>query len=90
MMQNILTELIARSIKKADTSYFWEDYTKQAIAVQDALWASEYVIVPKKPSKIMMQAGMSAVVTGRTHVEDLTQKVYGAMIASSEETMFKK
>jgi len=89
-MSDILTELIARTIKESDTSYFWENYSAQALAVREALRSSGYIIVPKNPNTRMMQAGINAIMLGRTHVEDLTQKVYSAMITSAESSVIKK
>ncbi|MES2214873.1 MAG: hypothetical protein V4485_02495 [Pseudomonadota bacterium] len=90
MRKNKLTKLIAQSIKKADTRYFWEDYTRQALAVQEALSMSDYIILPKKPSKAMMTAGMKVVVSGRTQVEGFTHKVYSATIDVAEEDKVNK
>ncbi len=89
-MSDILTELIARTIKEADTSYFWENYTKQAMAVRKVLKAAGYVIVPENPSQKMIDAGINRIMVGRTHAEDLTQKIYTAMIQSASSNNISK
>lgn len=89
-MSDTLNTLIAKTIKKADKSYFWEDYTKQAIAVRKALKSHGYVIVPTVPCSKMIEAGMHKVMVGRTHVDDLAKKIYTSMIACAEDEVDKK
>lgn len=89
-MSDILTTLIAKTIKKADKSYFWEDYSKQATAVRNTLKKHGYVIVPTIPDNDMIEAGVNKIMVGRTHVDDLAKKIYTSMIACAEEGINKK
>ncbi len=49
--------LIADTIQKADKSYLFEDYTKQALAVVQALKSEGYIVVPRKATEAMLEAG---------------------------------
>ena len=82
-MSRSVTDVIAKAIKKADTSYIWENYTKQAHAAIDALHANDYVIIPMTPNKAMIKAGMEEISMGRTQVDDLTQRIYASMIKAA-------
>jgi len=74
--------IIASSIKAADSSYFWEDYSKQANAVINSLQRAGFSIVPNEPSLPMIQAGVHAVVIGKTKPQDLAVQIYKGMIKS--------
>lgn len=75
-----LKSLIAKAIKDADSSYFWEDYSKQAAAVIRSVHAAGYVLVPEDPSLKMIQSGVNAVMIGRTQPHELARQIYAAMI----------
>ena len=79
-MDEGLRGLIAKTIKDADSSYFWEDYSKQAAAVINAISAAGYVLVPYDPSLKMLQAGVNAVMIGKTQPQELARQIYNAMI----------
>jgi hypothetical protein len=79
-MDEGLRGLIAKTIKDADSSYFWEDYSKQATAVINAISAAGYVLVPYDPSLKMIQAGVNAVMIGKTQPHELARQIYNAMI----------
>lgn len=83
MTKKNLVHLIAQAIKAADSSYFFEDYTKQAAAVKRVLAANGYAVVPISPTHDMIQAGVDAVIVGRTHPTDLTQNIYHAMLGAA-------
>src|SRR3546814_19340542 len=51
-------EVISEAIKKADSSYFFENYNKQAAAVLAALKQHGYTIVPYYPTVEMVKAAM--------------------------------
>ncbi len=70
---------IARAIQKADNSYFFEDYTKQARAVLRALDQGGYAIVPKEPTEAMLQAGSDAILPGKVRPEVLVRHVFESM-----------
>ncbi len=80
-----IKELIAKSIKAADNSYFWEDYMKQATAVLHTLNSKGLVIVPKEPSLPMIQAGVKAVVIGKTKPQELADQIYQGMIKAYQK-----
>lgn len=70
---------IANAISKADSSYFFEDYSKQALAVMQALEKAGYKILPAEfPEEIWKQVA-GAMRTGRVrpdeHVKDVYQTV---------------
>lgn len=71
---------IAKAIKKADSSYFFEDYDKQAKAVVAALQKAGYAIVLKTPSETMIAAGSDAITKGRVRPSDLARIIYEAMV----------
>lgn len=79
-MSDALVNLVAKTIKEADSSYFFEDYTKQAIAVINTISNAGYTLVPKDPSLKMIQAGVNAVMIGKTQPHELAKQIYSAMI----------
>ncbi len=72
--------VIAHAIKRADSSYFFEDYTKQAAAVLQALKQEGYALVPTDPSEEMIGAGVNAIGSGKIRPEDHVRYVYTDMI----------
>lgn len=74
---------IAEAIQKADKSYFFEDYNKQAKAVIRALHKAGYAVVPKTPSETMVEAGKNAVTSGRVRPADFVKTIYELMVAMS-------
>lgn len=75
---------IAVTIKRADKSYFFEDYGKQASAVMRMLDKNGYVIVPKEPDEDMIKAGDSAIENGKVDPTELVKMVYAAMTKSGK------
>ncbi|MBY0354353.1 MAG: hypothetical protein K2Q12_01335 [Rickettsiales bacterium] len=76
--------LIADTIQKADKSYLFEDYTKQALAVVQALKAEGYIVVPRKATEAMLEAGEKSILAGKTHPKDHVRWVYDAMVSCGE------
>lgn len=76
---------IAEAIQKADRSYLFEDYTKQALAVLQALKEGGYAIVPRRATDAMLEAGEKAIHPGKIHPKDHVRWVYDAMMASGEK-----
>lgn len=70
---------IARAIKNADRSYFFENYDKQAAAVLRVLEKEGYVIVPVKPDPEILKKAADTMATGKMkpeeHVLDVHQKL---------------
>lgn len=75
--------LIARAIRKADTRYFFEDYTKQAYAAIEALERAGYVIVPKVPTREMFDSAKKAIVYGQNKPGSVVLPIWEAMIEAS-------
>lgn len=77
--------LIAKAIKKADSSYFFEDYNKQANAVLKMLDKEGYKIVPKMASPRQIEAGTAAISKGRVRPADFVHTLYAIMVAAAEK-----
>ncbi len=76
---------IAETIRSADTSYFREDYSKQARAVLAALKKDGLAIVPATATEAIAKAGVDAFPAGRVKPEDLTKHLYAAMLAAAQK-----
>ena len=75
---------IAVAIKKADSSYFFENYSAQAKAVIKALNKAGYAVVPKEPTEAMLEAGKRVVTSGRVRPSDFVKSIYEAMAAAGK------
>ncbi len=71
--------IIAKAIKKADKSYFFENYTKQAKSVLRALKKEGYAIVPLSPTEEMEEAGIDAIMSGKIKPKMHVRQIYEAM-----------
>lgn len=80
-----IEETIATAIQKADSSYFFENYNKQAKAVLKALDQEGYKVVPKMASPKQIEAGTAAISRGRVRPQDLVHTIYAIMIAAGEK-----
>jgi hypothetical protein len=76
--------IIAKAIKKADNSYFFENYTKQAKAVLKALDKEGYKVVPKLASEKQIEAGTATISRGRVRPTDLVHTIYAVMVAAEK------
>ncbi len=83
--QQSLTSLIAVTLREADTSYFFEDYTKQANAVLQALKSQGIMFVPLEATEEMIQAGVSAIGSGKIRPEDHVRYVYTDMVKAGKK-----
>jgi len=83
MKQAQLTQLVAQSIKDADTSYIFEDYTAQAKAVLAALRQAGLVVVPVTPDEAMMEAGKESLKFGAQRPAELVHRSFVAMIQAA-------
>ena len=79
-----LVSVIANAIKKADNSYLFENYSKQAKAVMRALDQQGYMLVPKEPSKEMIKAGIYAINLGLVDARKLAKEVYKDMLEAAD------
>lgn len=77
-----LEHIIAHAIKKADKSYVFEDYSKQARAVLNALAKEGMVIAPLNPTEPMIAAGEESIMTGQVKPADHVRWVYQGMLAA--------
>jgi hypothetical protein len=78
-----LRNAIASAIKKADSSYFFEDYSKQAGAVLKVLEKEGYALLPLEPNSDMIKSGLDSITSGSIKPEKLVTKIYAAMIAKA-------
>ena len=71
---------IERAISKADSSYFFEDYSKQARAVVAAIEAAGYIIVPKEISSEVALQASNEMRTGRIKPDAHCKDVYETIL----------
>lgn len=71
-----LQTTIENAISKADSSYFFEDYTKQAAAVLKAIEAAGFTIVPKDLPDSLWTQTANEMKTGRIKPEEHVKDVY--------------
>ena len=81
-----LRNVIAQSIKDADNSYFFEDYTTQAHAVLKAIKASGYRIVPETMEKDEFKTIANSMKMGKMPPEQHVENLYHTFIAYWEKT----
>ncbi len=75
---------IAKAIKKADRSWFNEDYDKQARAVLQALKREGFAVVPLDPTEEAIEAGTEAMQAGRYRPADVLKQLYRAMVDAAK------
>lgn len=80
MSRKTLGDRIAKIIRGADYRYFWENYSKQADAVLEWMDEEGYLLVPKEPSKAMLDAGIEAIQYGRLNKYEVVRALYIAMV----------
>lgn len=78
-----LENAIAKAIKNADSSYFFENYTKQAAAVLKTLEREGFALLPVKPDEKMIKTGLDNIPSGRVKPEKLVTNIYSAMVKSA-------
>lgn len=76
--------LIAHSIKSADKSYFFENYSKQAAAVIRSLENAGFQIVPEDPSLYMTKAGVEAITLGKNVPSEMSAAIWRAMLMAAK------
>lgn len=82
--KNKVETLIAHSIKKADSSYFFENYTKQAQSVMRSLENAGFQIVPEDPSLYMTKAGVEAITLGKNKPQEMSASIWRAMLMAAK------
>ena len=80
MSRDKVQTVIENAISKADNSYFFENYTKQAQAVIKALDAAGFAVVPNDfPSSVFVQAA-NEMRTGKLRQEEHVKDVYQTIL----------
>lgn len=79
-----IKKLIAQAIKKADRSWFNEDYDRQADAVVRALAQAGWHVVPVRPDEAILEAGKEAMTAGRYRPNDILAQIYAAMVKAGK------
>ena len=80
-MANI-QDIIALAIKKADTTMFNENYSKQAAAVLQAVQKAGYEIVPIKPPEGLLPYVHDNMPFGRLRPHELVTQLYTLMVSN--------
>ena len=71
---------IAKAIRRADKSYFFENYDRQAGSVIKALEKAGYAIMPIEPDKDVLREVADTISTGRMKPEDHIKNVYQTLL----------
>lgn len=72
---------IAKAIKRADRSYFFEDYTKQAEAVLMGLKQDGFAIIPREPEESVLKQVADTMPVGKMKPEKHIQDVLNTLIS---------
>lgn len=67
---------MAKAIRDADTSYFSEDYEKQAAAVLKAIEKEGLVLMPKEAPEDIYAKVADLIPSGRVRPQDLVRQIY--------------
>ncbi|RVU36837.1 hypothetical protein EOI86_16880 [Hwanghaeella grinnelliae] len=79
-MDEAVNDVIAKAIQSVDWTFFNENYNRQAEEVVRALNRSGYAIVPRAPSKQMVEAGREAIEIGQHLPSAVAGVVFDAMV----------
>ena len=80
MSKTKIQSVIENAISKADSSYFFEDYTKQAKAVLKALESHGFAVVPLHADEAVCLQVSKEMRTGRVKPEAHVKDVYLTML----------
>jgi hypothetical protein len=75
-----LQSTIENAISKADSSYFFEDYTKQARAVIAALDAAGFAVIAKTAPDDVWEKVANEMRTGRVKPEEHVKDVFNVAL----------
>jgi hypothetical protein len=75
-----LIDAMAAAIQKADSSYFNEDYSKQARAALEALEKTGHVVVQKEFPKEVWQKAADTMRTGQLRPDEHVKNVYETVL----------
>jgi hypothetical protein len=81
-----LVETVARAIRAADSSYFNEDYTKQAEAALQAVSKAGFALVPTTPEPEVFHKAADVMRTGRLKPHEHVQNVYETVLSMLQRT----
>ena len=79
-MAKPIQTVIQDAIAKADSSYFFENYTKQAKAVLDALEREGYKVMPADFPDDLWKKAADQMKTGRVRPEEHVKNVYQTVL----------
>ena len=82
-----LNTLIAKSIKSADTSWFSEDYSKQAQAVLAELRRTGWHLCPKEAPDALVEFAIDNIPFGRMKPEDMVKEMYKLLVHNARHYM---
>lgn len=71
-----LSKAVAKAIRSADSSYFSEDYEKQALAALRAIDKAGYAVLPKDAPEDVYAKVAGLIPTGRMRPEELVKRIY--------------
>jgi hypothetical protein len=74
-MKDLVTTL-AKAIRAADSSYFSEDYEKQARAVLKAIESAGFALTPKEAPADIYTKVAEIMPTGRMRPDELVKRIY--------------
>lgn len=80
-----IVETIAQSIKQADSTFFNENYTRQAKAVVEGLRKAGYEVVPVKPPEVLIEYAADNIPFGRLRQSDLIRSLYTIMVENARK-----
>jgi hypothetical protein len=80
-----IVEIIAKSIKSADKSFFNEDYIKQAKSVVDGLRKAGLEVVPITPPEALVTYASENIPFGRLRPTDFIRTMYSTMVANARK-----
>jgi hypothetical protein len=80
---NKLRSKIANAIQTADSSYFNENYSKQADAVLKVIANEGYVLLPKELAPELWKQVADGMRTGRLRPEDHVKDVFETVIRTA-------
>lgn len=83
LLRKTLGDKIAAAIRAKDKTYFFENYSKQADAVIEAIDEAGFVLVRKEPSTEMLEAGATALQYGVQKKHETLRRIYAAMVRES-------
>ena len=80
-----LIDEVALAIKKADSSLFNENYTRQAGAALKAIRSAGYEIIVRRPSDEMIEEVAEEIPFGRLNKYDFLREIYRVFIDTAKK-----